>query len=650
MKKGRDRARVGVLIDWPESGAYHSLLLRGIDREARRLDIDLVVLATRGAEPDDPPGENPGAMVLDFLGGELFDGLIIVSGHNLIAQHPGLKGRLPMVSLTQPMEGALSILIDPAPGFEALLEHLFSFHGYRNPAYASGPAGILDADSRLALFKAAAARHGIGDIEKRIYYGNFMMKDGEGIVGHFLDRLGMEPDVIVCANDGMAIGVRQELTKRGIATPGKIALSGYDDTPVSPGYEGPFTTVRQPIESAGGLALARLAAIMKGQDTLSALPAFSTELVVRASCGCPAPLTPPAGHAPGESRPPSELLDDEACAHALAHENERLLELSFARFNRACVEDLCLCGHPELEAEIMKNLPLEGFYVTVPEGGATGDRDFSRLMIAWESGKRADLPAKGIAFPARALLPSGFPHGPRSTLVVEALGAAGHAYGFLISVYEAQGTERYEMFRARLSDSMDAVRMVKRLKETNSLLEEARARLEDLSLTDELTRLHNRRGFMALAARQIAYCRRSGEHFWILFLDLDGLKGINDAWGHGEGDMAIKTLAAALSKAFRSTDIIGRIGGDEFVVLAANAMWTSLEAIEGRLGQVMEEANLAMARPWRLAASVGGFHSEPDCALLLEEMMESADRRLYEAKRLKRQGPSAAPRREAAAS
>src|SRR6267142_6479786 len=92
--------------------------------------------------------------------------------------------------------------------------------------------------------------------------------------------------------------------------------------------------------------------------------------------------------------------------------------------------------------------------------------------------------------------------------------------------------------------------------------------LGNLALTDELTGLYNRRGFVAVAERQMSLGRRSGQRMLLFMIDLDHLKRINDSFGHLEGDRALKHTAYALEETFRDSDVVARLGGDEFAVLA----------------------------------------------------------------------------------
>ena len=156
--------------------------------------------------------------------------------------------------------------------------------------------------------------------------------------------------------------------------------------------------------------------------------------------------------------------------------------------------------------------------------------------------------------------------------------------------------------------------------------------LENLALTDELTGLYNRRGFMVLAERQLKLARRSGRGLLLFFIDLDGLKQINDSFGHPEGDRALKHAAKALENSLRDSDVIARLGGDEFAALAIEASDYSESAIRARLGECLESVNGRESR-YSISLSVGAVRFDPCNGTSLRELMLQADQAMYEVKR-----------------
>ncbi len=163
--------------------------------------------------------------------------------------------------------------------------------------------------------------------------------------------------------------------------------------------------------------------------------------------------------------------------------------------------------------------------------------------------------------------------------------------------------------------------------------------VRSLSLTDELTGLNNRRGFLALSESQLRSSVRAGKTAVLFFLDVDGLKQINDQLGHQSGDAALVALALVLRAAFRVSDIVARLGGDEFVALAPDCGADEASIILTRLQEMLTVHNLTEQRPFVLAASVGFTVVHPHNPETIEHVLRRADGLMYEQKRQKKRVP-----------
>jgi diguanylate cyclase (GGDEF)-like protein/PAS domain S-box-containing protein len=177
-------------------------------------------------------------------------------------------------------------------------------------------------------------------------------------------------------------------------------------------------------------------------------------------------------------------------------------------------------------------------------------------------------------------------------------------------------------------------------------LEKLAAQLEQLSLEDELTDLHNRRGLDLLGTNAVARAARDGSPLCVLFMDLDGLKTINDGFGHAAGDAALITAAAILRATVRETDIVGRIGGDEFAAVLVGV--SALEAEE--LCERVRRAAFASAPGQHpLTVSIGVAALEPGELDTLDDLIAAADRAMYDGRRLRRRRSGRLPERRPAA-
>ncbi len=161
--------------------------------------------------------------------------------------------------------------------------------------------------------------------------------------------------------------------------------------------------------------------------------------------------------------------------------------------------------------------------------------------------------------------------------------------------------------------------------------------IQELSLRDHLTDLYNRRGFISLAEQQIKSANRAEKKVLLTFIDVDDLKLINDNLGHEEGDKALIETANIIRHAFRQSDIIARVGGDEFAVLAVDSTDMDSEAFSKRLQQKIDECNAKELRRYMLSMSWGTAIFNPESPVSMGELMSSADKLMYTQKRAKQQ-------------
>jgi len=157
--------------------------------------------------------------------------------------------------------------------------------------------------------------------------------------------------------------------------------------------------------------------------------------------------------------------------------------------------------------------------------------------------------------------------------------------------------------------------------------------LRQLSLTDELTGLLNRRGFFTHVEQYLKIVKRQGIGVFMLYSDLDDLKDINDRFGHKEGDFALIQVATILKENYRESDIIARIGGDEFVVIPVGSSGDCVEVIVSRLERALDAYNSESKRGYRLSMSTGIAFYDPEKPCSIDELLALADRKMYEQKR-----------------
>lgn len=157
--------------------------------------------------------------------------------------------------------------------------------------------------------------------------------------------------------------------------------------------------------------------------------------------------------------------------------------------------------------------------------------------------------------------------------------------------------------------------------------------LRSFALTDDLTGLYNRRGFLILGLQNLKLARRNSQPLLLFFVDIDQFKRVNDTLGHLEGDAFLICCAEVLMKTFRDSDVIARLGGDEFVILAQESGERGKETILRRLEEALRGLNDKVDSPHKLSLSIGAARFEPQNPVSLGELLTLADRAMFERKR-----------------
>jgi diguanylate cyclase (GGDEF)-like protein len=716
----RKRLRLAVLMNVAFSHFQEEPKI-GIDRYAAMVGIDVVYFGMGSLDMGSSEDRARSAF-FRFITPDVFDGLIPMSSFLMNSGYSAIKEALdklkpmPMVSIGPSISGEDNIIADSRSGILAVMRHLIIDHGIREFAFVSGPGPNVEAAARLKAFRDSLDEAGIKRDDEIEYEGNFMPPSGTDAVHQFLDVRGLKPKAIVCANDFMAIGVRDGLIARGLTVPYDVAVTGFDDVNMFHALSHQFTTVRQSYDAMGYAAAARLHAILRG-DRLDPPRPLPVNLLVRSSCGCvdlqdrktsidaggDAALSSmkekiesiasagfPKGGAFALQRSwvsaiQNAILNNRS-ASGLEEALRRVQKSPPPGVGREAIEAFLLKLHGILEeesAQTMVALYWRDAFTSLTIRLAIDDLQAAIFWsLSWdlpetlfmeicrrskarrfhllrfvdgndiEKGATVvfshddDSAASGPERPWRPGPGAWFPESAGS-LVANMITDGEDRFGYFLLDANAIGQETFENLRIRLSGIHHDARILLNVREVNqkmaseisirqnseSKLKDALAMVERMAIRDQLTDLNNRRGFLALAEQQIKLMRRQKDDLLLLYADLDGLKAINDRWGHKEGDLAIQGAARALRESLRDSDLVARIGGDEFTALICQADRSSISIIKDRIRGNCEKISLEFGREWKIALSVGFYYAAHDCGYDVETMMAMADAILYEEKK-----------------
>jgi len=268
----------------------------------------------------------------------------------------------------------------------------------------------------------------------------------------------------------------------------------------------------------------------------------------------------------------------------------------------------------------------------------------SRLLFGYIDARKFTPSRGALRFSSDHVLPAGIGFdGDTQAFVVVGIFFRETQYGYFVYKAGIDYPQMYQDMAIQIAGTYHRILMLEENDQKTAKLHKAlldlkksNRLLNDMSTRDALTKLFNRRGFVLLGEKYHDLARRTRKGYLLFFADVDGLKSINDTYGHLEGDNIIMACAEVLRKTFRKSDIIARLGGDEFTILSMNAGKEFVKNIHARLKREIGSFNAASGKQYKLSISIGEVSLDDNPTLDFTQMMQKADCVLYERKRAKK--------------
>lgn len=542
------------------------------------------------------------------------------------------EAKVPCISLNQKGEGDVCVSMENETGIHAIVEHLVCEHNMRTIFFVSGPLDNHDAEQRLAAYKAALGRHGLQYREENIFYGDYTYQSGADAVEGYLHSSRPKPDAIMAANDEMAIGVILALEEAGYRVPEDIIVTGYDNSSIAQINHPRLTTVRRGEYAAGEMAYKKLKQMILGDTNIADGKVYG-KAIFSQSCGCDkkqnythAELQKMYVKKSVSTDKYMEMLKASAAEFTGLETFDDFMECT-QRYIRQINPEyfyLCMCGS------------IENYYAELDrmaEGRGRGRdasvyKDDIRVPLAYEKGKFTSYGE----FHKKELLPPQCKEGKNGNFyLVMPLHHQDYCFGYcVVGNYERVLKDRYfQHFLLSLDNALETVRK-------QDTMKAVLARMNRVWIYDELTGVYNRAGFRKYAVGLLEEAAKRNIPVGVLFVDIDGLKKINDTYGHEEGDIYIREMAHILEKTCRRGELLTRYGGDEFVILLNGYAEEDIKEYIRKIHEDIEHYNHISAKEYRMDASIG-YYVETDAAHIdLEKIIEIADRNMYAVKKAKK--------------
>lgn len=554
--------------------------------------------------------------IFDLIDYDIIDGMVIFSelikDKELVKKAAGKAiGRgIPVVAVEYPLEGCINARYDYGDCFEKIVRHIIADHGLTKVNFIAGIEGNSFSEERHDVYKKVLAEQGIPYDPKRVGYGQFWELPARDVAERFLTEDGIFPEAIICSNDAMAMAVCKVIKEHGYSVPNDIIVTGFDGIYDEQFHNPRLTTCRNNRREMAEKIVGAIDDSINGKSVPNEI-VIGFEMILSQSCGCSINIASDA----------FPILNDMS---------KRLNKYQYS--NSSMSNYMALISSARNPEPIIECLAKdEDFFGTCcclnsdvfsPKSGiieSDSDEPFTDEMVMIFRGHYIDPSKEVVRFNRKDIMPEFSKYTDMSLPVIFSvihyfdipLGYLCISRGMSLISYERipQVTDTY-------GNGFGNVRMY--------------IAMERLYTYDPLTELYNRRGFYQLIVPKFEKAVLSqNKIIAIVSADLDGLKPINDNYGHSEGDNAIKVAADALKHAAVNDEICARFGGDEFVVAGViDSEEGYAEGFKSRVKAYLDAYNETSGKPYKVAASLGVTCKAPDGSTV-DDLIKASDDLMY---------------------
>ncbi len=552
----------------------------------------------------------------------------------------------PVISVSNPLDLPTNhyTCISCEDAYDEIVGHLIKKHNRKKIAFMSAALTLSpESEERERAFRAAMKKHGLKINEDWMFAGDFTPRSAYDCLRDKYKTPEEIPfDAILCANDYMAAGVESIFADLGVKVPEDVCVFGFDDAEVAVNCVPNLSTISQKVAQTGYNAAELAYKILCGKKVPKVAKTQAYPLY-RQSCGCMDKKLKTGGYYDNagafheqDTMVMTELglfgngLNDMATIYHVLNMTDSVTLMNeffmtvVSNLNVVHIRMLGICVYEEA----IELSPCDDFVMP--------DKAKLLMLIDDNRGIANNYYDKGgIEFnPHKEILPKGFEDLCRGNYYLLPIFLQGTNYGYLVCRLPTNKYPIYTIFLKILVNSFVHSFVYSMKEAERAKLAEKNQTLNFQSKTDELTKLFNRRGFMEYGQQLLDVATVSNDKGCVFFCDLDGLKTMNDTWGHEIGDLAIKTEAMVLRAAFRDSDMVGRLSGDEFGVVAPRFPLYKVNDLRARLISLNEQFSKEANLPFTLSISIGPVEFDSSTADL-HKLLKEADKNLYEEKKIK---------------
>lgn len=601
-------------------------VMHGVLEKTKEEGADLYIFNCYGGDSEDLLYNQGEYGVFSLIHCEDYDGFIIAT-NNITSERERRKlGEMlrksgkPAVSMEYVLEGLHRVGCDNYQTMREMTLHMIRKHDCRKIFFLAGPEGNYESDRRLQGVKDGMKEAGLTLKEEWIRYYNYTYVDGRNAFQDFWEAEGELPDCLIAANDEMAIGYCSAAREHGFSAPDDFLAAGFDNSRFSETYRPRLTTVDREKYDAGFHGCEVLFKLIRGEQVPKETM-LNSRVIYRSSCGC------------------KESGEDLTIGRR--HLVESILTLNHMRANVQILHKrLVQCEnweeYREVLAEKVGEIGCRAMYLVLNQQKNVQpyskqeetEQKFDEkmtVMFAWEQG---NLLSYGEPFDTRELFPQRQQDEKSHSYLIFPVHFQEREMGYCVIMDSVTLIDDESLFSWSHSINMSMEILLERL-----ALKHVNEMLDTLSSADALTGVYNRIGLTRYAEALFQRDRRNKKNTLILFTDINGLKFINDTYGHENGDLAIQMTARAMKEVCPDHSIVVRYGGDEFVMLVSDCDEATGEELKRQINQMLVTANRQAELPYEVSASIGYVCAWTEENKSLEDYIKMADTVMYAEKK-----------------
>ena len=601
--------------------------VKGVKKALKESDTDIYLFSCYDfTEFSGYPNFN-GYSIYRLVNYEDYDGVIILAD---LIKNPRilekerqriLQAKVPAISINAQLKDIPCIKIDNYSGFYELICHLIKEHGVKEFAYFTGKENSIDFSERYKAYRTALQDNGITlnpqktyTVEKTNYQCAYESID------EILKDPEQRPQAIVCASDLMAMAVIKRADELGIQIPQELKVIGYDDLVLSSSMNPSLTTVKSNADKVGYEAARK---VMAGYFDLEVIKIKSSP-VYRVSCGCTEENSDKQKRLPIDIMSYSnenetfnshlEIMDEIFTEATDVFTLMTNLDIFFQKSHHFEGSDFCIFLKSDWTSVLINTAE------TLP-----ANLNYGNQMQAITSIQNNEKYPREI-INTRDLMPSKMKTEFNNLYLFMPIYNHSYVHGYFVCKNNLLMLREHYGYRWTMAFGS----AVERFRKQNMFKQMSQQYLR-LSTRDALSGTINRVGLEKIAKPFFAQNKKNGLTTVLFFVDINKMKFINDNFGHLHGDLAVKTIAAAVMEVIPKNWLPIRYGGDEFLVVGNSKNYKGEDYCKIITDRITKKTSI-MKLPYLLSASVGTYSVPPNSTMTLEEAVEKCDEMMYEVK------------------